>query len=152
MRALRIILEALLDLVVSAVSALLLYVALQELVRRPGADTAMLGSMVPVTARKLPWLVVIAVVLLLLWVGARVIGGQRGMLWGAWRWLIRVGWWWSVVALLLFIGVAIYGAVTRGMSNLNWGFAFGYLAVLLPVLLACGVARRRAAPVGRTSG
>jgi hypothetical protein len=152
LRALRIILEALLDLVVPAAGALLLYVALQELVRRPGADTAMLDSMVPVTERKLPWLLVIAAVLLVLWLGARAIGGQRGTLWGAWRWLVRVGWWWSVVALLLFLGVATYGGLTRGLSDVNWRFAFGYLAVVVPVLLACGIARHRSGAARRASG
>jgi hypothetical protein len=141
----RLIREALADLLASAIAAVLLYVALQELRRKPGADTALLDSMVPVTESKLPWLVVIAVLLLLLWLGARAIGGPRGSLWGAWAWLVRVGWWWSMLALLLFVGVAIYGASTRGLADMNWGFALDYLAVVVPLLLVCGYARHRAA-------
>lgn len=145
MRAVRLIREAVADLLASGVSVLLLYVALQELRRKPGPSTALLDSMVPVTQGKLPWLVVIAVLLLLLWLGARAIGGPRGTLWGAWAWLVRVGWWWSMVALLLFIGVAIYGGSTRGLGDMNWGFALDYLAVVVPLLLLCGYARHRAA-------
>lgn len=138
------------DVMASAVIGLLLYVAVRELTRQPGVDTAVFG-MVPVTERKLPWLLVIAALLLVLWLGARAIGGARGALWGAWRWLVRVGLWWSVVALLLFAGVAAYGGWTRGMADVNWRFAFGYLAVVVPVLLACGIARHRSAAVRRAS-
>ena len=152
MRTLRIIRQALLDLVASGASVLLLYVAVQELLRKPAANTAMLGSMVPVTERKLPWLIVIAVVLLLLWVGVRAVGGRRGPILGAWRWLARVGFWWSVVAMLLFIGVAIYGLSTRGLSGLNWGFSLGCLTLVLALVLACGFARQRTAPVEDQGG
>ena len=145
MRTVRLIREAVVDLLASGLSALLLYVSLQELRRKSGHDTAMLDSMVPVTERKLPWLVVIAVLLLLLWLGARAIGGPRGTLWGAWSWLVRAGWWWSMVALLLLIGVALYGGITRGLADMNWRFALDYLAVVVPLLLACGYARHRAA-------
>ena len=144
----RIIREAVLDLMTSAFAALLLFLAVQEMVRRPGADTAMLGGLVPVTARKLPWLAVIAAVLLALWLGARAIGGQRGTLWGAWRWLVRLGLWWSVAALLVFIGVAANGAFTRDISDLNWRFALGYLAAVVPIVLACAIAWQRTAPSG----
>jgi hypothetical protein len=145
MRPVRLIGEAVMDLLVSGLACLLLYVALEELLRKPGHDTAVLDSMVPVTERKLPWLIVIAVLLLLLWLGARAIGGPRGVLWGAWAWLVRIGWWWSVAALLLFIGVAAYGGSTRGLADVNWGFALDYLAVVVPLLLVCGYARRRGA-------
>jgi hypothetical protein len=145
MRPVRMIGEAVLDLVVSGVACLLLYVALEELLRKPGHNTAVLDSMVPVTERKLPWLIVIAGLLLLLWLGARAIGGPRGALWGAWAWLVRIGWWWSVAALLLFIGVAAYGGSTRGLADMNWGFALDYLAVVVPLLLVCGYARQRGA-------
>ena len=145
MRAVRLIREALANLLASGLAALVLYVALQELRRKPGHDTAFLDSMVPVTESKLPWLVVIAVLLLLLWLGARAIGRPRGILWGAWVWLVRAVWWWSVLALLLFIGVAIYGGSTRGLADMDWRFALDYLAVVVPLLLLCGYARHRAA-------
>jgi hypothetical protein len=148
----RIIREAVLDLVASAFAAVLLYLAVQEMVRQPSLNTAMLGGSVPVTVHKLPWLAVIAAVLLALWLGARAIGGPRGTLWGAWRWLLRIGLWWSVAALLLFIGVAATGVFTRDISDMNWRFALGYLAVVVPIVLTCGIARQRTAPVGRESG
>jgi hypothetical protein len=143
--------EAVLDLLASAFAFVLLFIAIQELVRRPGLSTAMLGGLVPVTAHKWPWLLVIAAVLLALWLGATAIGGPRGALWGAGRWLARFGFWWSVLALLLFAGVAVNGALTRSISDLNLGFSLGYLAVVLSVLLACGIARRRTAHIGRGS-
>ena len=145
----RIIREAVLDLLASAAGAMLLYVSVQELVRQPGLSTAMLGGMVPVTTHKAPWLVLMALVLLALWLAARAVGGQRGTLWGAWRWMVRLGLWWSVAALLVFLGVAVYGAFTRDLSELNWGFALGYLAVVTPIALACAIARRRTASVGQ---
>lgn len=144
--------EAVLDLVASAFAAVLLFLAVQEMVRQPGLNTAMLGGLLPVTTHKLPWLAVIAAVLLALWLRARAIGGQRGALWGACRWLVRLGLWWSVAALLLFVGVAASGAFTRNLSDLNWRFALGYLAVVVPIVLACGIARQRTAPVERESG
>jgi hypothetical protein len=148
----RIIREVVLDLVASAVAFVLLFIAVQELVRRPGLSTAMLGGMVPVTVHKWPWLLVIAAVLLALWLGARAVGGPRGALWGAWRWLVRIGLWWSAVALLLFIGVAVSGTFTHSFSELNWGFALGYLAVVVPILVVCGILRQRSGSVGLGSG
>ena len=144
----RIIREAALDLMSSAAAAMLLYLGLQELLRHPGVDTAMLGGLVPVTEHKLPWLLVIAVVVLALWLRVRAIGGRRGALWGAGRWLVRLGLWWSVAALLLFIGVAATGALTRSLAQFNWRFALGYLAVVVPMALVCGIARRRTAAPG----
>jgi hypothetical protein len=148
----RIVREALLDLVASAFAAVLLYLAVQEMVRHPSLNTAMLGGLVPVTVHKLPWLTLIAAVLLALWLGARAIGGPRGTLWGARTWLVRIGLWWSVAALLLFIGVAANGVFTRDLSDMNWRFALGYLAVVVPIVLGCGIARQRSAPVGREGG
>jgi len=75
-------------------------------------------------------------------------GGRRGALWGAGRWLVRLGLWWSVAALLLFIGVAATGALTRSLAQFNWRFALGYLAVVVPMALVCGIARRRTAAPG----
>jgi len=148
----RVIREALLDLIISAAGAALLYVAEQELVRRPGVDSALLAGMVPVTALKFPWLFVIIGVLLLLWLWVRTIGGQRGTFWGASRWLVRLGLWWSTAALLLFVGVAAHGAVTRDAADFNWPFALGYLAVAVPIGLACGVAWRHTSPVRPAGG
>jgi hypothetical protein len=143
----RIIREVLVDLLASAAIGLLLHIAVQELVRQPGVDTAMLGGMVPVTAQKWPWVLVIAALLLILWLAARALGGPRGVLWGAWRWLVRLGLWWSATALLLFIGVAVYGACTRDLSDLNWGFALLYLVIVIPVVLVCWLIRRRSSPI-----
>jgi hypothetical protein len=147
----RLIREAVLDLMASAFAAVLLFIAVQELMRKPGLKTAMLGGLVPVTVHKFPWLVVIAAVLIALWLGVRAIGGQRGALWGAWRWLARLGLWWGALALLLFVGVGAGGAFTRNLSDLNWGFALGYLAVVVPIVVACGILRQRTAPVGHNS-
>jgi len=137
--------EALLDLLASGAGALLLYVCWQELRRKPGANTALLDSMLPVTERKYPWAILLLLVLALLLLGARAIGQPRGLIWGIWRWAIRAAWWWSLVALLLFIGVALYGGVTRGLAGLNWGFVLDFLAVVLPLVLLCGYARQRTA-------
>jgi hypothetical protein len=142
----RLVRQVVLDLLASAVAFVLLFIAIQELVRRPGLSTAMLGGMVPVTVHKWPWLLVIAAVLLGLWLLARAVGGPRGTLWGASQWLVRVGLWWSAIALLLFLGVAISGAFTHNISELNWGFALGYLAVVLPILIVCGLIRRHTGP------
>jgi hypothetical protein len=148
----RVIREAVLDLIISAAGAALLYVAEQELVRRPGVDSALLAGLVPVTVHKLPWLAVIIGVLLLVWLLVRAIGGQRGALWGAVRWLVRLGLWWSTAALLLFAGVAAHGAVTRDAADFNWPFALDYLAIVVPIGVACGLAWRRTPSVTRDIG
>ena len=88
-------------------------------------EYASLEGMVPIAASKAPWLLLIAVLLLALWFSARAMGGRRGTLWGLWRGLLRLGPWWSVVALLLFAGVAIVGVRTQPLSDLNWSFALG---------------------------
>ena len=54
---------------------------------------------------------------------------------------------WSAVALLLFMGVAVNGAFTRSFSELNWGFALGYLGVVVPILVVCGILRQRTGPL-----
>jgi hypothetical protein len=142
-RTLSVIKEAVLVLLSSAAAALLLFVCFQELTRPAGMQYATLGRMIPITTNKAPWWLLIAVVLLALWSGAYVTGKPRGVLWGLWRWALRVGFWWSGVALLLFAGVAIYGACTRSISDLNWPFALGYLAASVPILIACGIGRVR---------
>jgi hypothetical protein len=150
-RTVRLIREIVLDLLVSAIAFVLLFISVQELIRRPGLSSAMLGGMVPVTVHKWPWLLVIAAVLLALWFLVRAIGGPQGTLWGALQWLVRVGLWWSAIALLLFLGVAINGAFTHNISELNWGFALGYLAIVLPILIVCGLLRRRGGPTVQPS-
>lgn len=143
MRTLSVIKEALLVLLSSAAAALLLFVCLQEITRPAGMQYATLGRMIPITANKAPWWLLIALLLLALWFGAYLMGKPRGLLWGLWRWGLRIGFWWSAVALLLFAGVAIYGVCTRPLSDLNWPFALGYLAVSVPILILCGLGRVR---------
>ncbi len=144
MRSLQIIIEAARDLLVSAASAVLLFISVQELVRHPGSDTAMFGGLLPITVHKAPWVLVIVAVLLALWLQVRALSGPRDTLWKLRTWVLRVGFWWSVAALVLFAGVAGYGAATRSLADLNWRFVLGYLALTIPLLLVCGYGRRRA--------
>jgi hypothetical protein len=139
----RLIKEALLDLIISGLAAVLLFYSVQELIRTPGVSSAMLGGLLPVTTIKWPWVVVIAVVLLVLWLRVRALGARRGVTAGAIRWLVRLGLWWSLVALLVFTGAAIDGALHRNLSDLNWSFAGSYLGLDLAVLLGCAYARAR---------
>jgi len=143
-RTLSVIKEALLVLVSSAAAALLLFVCFQEITRPAGMKDATLGRLLPIATNKSPWWLLIAVVLLAVWFGAHAMGKPRGVLWGLWRWGVRIGFWWSGVALLLFAGVAIHGAHTRSVADLNWRFALGYLVVSVSILTACGIGRVRA--------
>jgi len=143
MRVVWVIKEAALVLLSSASGGLLLFVSLRELTRPPGVEYASLKGTVPITTSKAPWLLLIAVLLLALWFSARAMGGRRGTLWGLWRGLLRLGLWWSVVALLLFAGVAIVGVRTQPLSDLNWSFALGSMAALLLILIACALGRAR---------
>jgi hypothetical protein len=142
-RTLSVIKEALLVLVSSAAAALLLFVCFQELTRPAGMKDATLGRLLPITTNKSPWWLLIAVVLLAVWFGAHAMSKPRGVLWGLWRWGVRIGFWWTGVALLLFVGVAIHGARTRSVADLNWRFALGYLLVSVAILIACGIGRVR---------
>jgi hypothetical protein len=146
-RPVQIIIEAARDLLVSGASAVLLFISLQELVRHPGSDSAMFGGLLPITVHKAPWVLVIAAVLLALWLQVRALRGPRDTLWKLRTWVVRVGFWWSVAALVLFAGVAGYGAATRSLADLNWRFALSYLGLTIPLLLVCGYARRRAIEV-----
>jgi len=123
---------------------LLLFVCFQEITRPAGMKDATLGRLLPIATNKSPWWLLIAVVLLAVWFGAHAMGKPRGVLWGLWRWGVRIGFWWSGVALLLFAGVAIHGAHTRSVADLNWRFALGYLVVSVSILIACGIGRVRA--------
>ena len=144
MRTLSLIKEAVLVLASSAAAALLLFVCVQEIIRPAGVQDATLGRIVPITSIKSPWWLLIAVVVLAVWLSARAMGKPRGALWGLWQWGVRVGFWWSGVALLLFVGVAIHGAHTRSVDDLNWRFTLGYLVVSVSILIACGIGRARA--------
>lgn len=143
MRTLSVIKEALLAMMSSAISALLLFVCYQEIVRPAGVKDATLGRLLPITPNKSPWWLLIAVVLLAVWFIARAIGKPRGALWGLWRWGVRAGFWWSGVALLLFAGVVIHGFGTRSVADLNWRFVLSYLVVSIAILVACGIGRVR---------
>ena len=149
MRPLQIISEAARDLLVSGASAVLLYISVQELIRHPGSDSAMFSGLLPITVHKVPWVLVIVAVVLALWLQVRALSGPRDTLWKLRAWLARVGFWWSVAALVLFAGVAGYGAATRSLADLNWRFVLSYLGLTLPSLLVCGYARRRAIEVVR---
>jgi hypothetical protein len=52
------------------------------------------------------------------------------------------------VALVLFIGVAVSGALTHHWSDLDWGFALAYLTVVIPIVLTCGTLLQHDAPFG----
>jgi hypothetical protein len=138
-----VIKEALLVLASSAAAALLLLVCVQEIIRPAGVQDATLGRLLPITSNKSPWWLLIAVVLVAVWFGARAVGKPRGVLWGLWRWGLRIGFWWSGVALVLFAGVAIHGAHTRSVADLNWPFTLGYLTVSVAILIVCGIGRAR---------
>jgi hypothetical protein len=129
----------------SVVAGLLLLISLLELIRRPDFDSAMFGGLVPVTTHKLPWALVILAVLLALWLGLRRLGGARGIFWAAAVWVSRLGIWWSIAGLMLYLGVAVYGGLTRGLDGLNWPFALGFPVLLLALLLGFSLAWRRIA-------
>jgi hypothetical protein len=142
-RTLSLIKEGLLVLLSSAVAALMLFVCFQELTRPPGMQYATLGRLLPITTNKTPWWLLIIVVVLALWFIARAMGKPHGLLWGLWRLGVRIGFWWSAVALLLFADVAVNGAHTRSVADLNWGFALAYVAASILILIVCGIARVR---------
>jgi hypothetical protein len=109
----------------------------------------MSGGLVPVTMHKSPWLAGMITVLLALWVSARAIGGARGALWGAVA---------MAAARRAMVGCRGPGAVhpRRGQRCLNppdpnWGFALGYLTVVIPIVLTCGILLQHDAPFGRHS-
>lgn len=143
MRIIGLIREALLTWLGTAGAVMALFVSVRELTRLPGVQNATLNGMVPITVSKLPWVVLILVVLVLLVLRARAIGAQRGMLWGIRTWLLRAGFWWSVLALLLFVGVLIYGILTQHLADLRWPFSIGFLVVTLIALVGFHAARVR---------
>ena len=74
MRTVSVVKEGLLVLASSAAAAVLLLVCVQEIIRPPGVQDATLGRLLPITSNKSPWLLLIAVVLLAVWFGARAVG------------------------------------------------------------------------------
>jgi hypothetical protein len=143
-RALRLIACAMLELVGSALSAAALITAVRELTRRQSAF-GLWGGTIPITDHKWPWVVLLLVLVLCLFLIARAIGGPRGLIWGAVVWLLRIALWWAAAALLVFLGVVVYGLCTQSISDLNVRFALSYLVVSLAATLIFWQLHRRSA-------
>ena len=143
MRALRIVREALLYLLGSGLGLFALLTSARELLRRPAGGIGLWGDIVPFTEHRWPWLLVIAVLLALLWLVCRMVGGARGPIWGALAVGLVSAFWWSAVALLLFLGIAAHGFATHPIAYLNWPFAVSYLLITLIVLALCAWLQRR---------
>jgi hypothetical protein len=141
-RALRIVRQALLCLLGSGLGAVALLTCVRELVRAPNG-AGLWGGAVPITQHKWPWVLVLAALLVTLWVVVRSVGGARGLLWGGLMAGLRTGFWWSIAALLVFLGVAIRGFATHPIADLSWPFALGYLLSALLVLALCVWLQRR---------
>jgi hypothetical protein len=122
----------------SAIAALAGYAAVRE-VSHTSADSrvAFLGGLIPITSVKFPWIVVLLTTLAALWFVVRLKGDHRGAAWGLWIWTLQLGITWSIAALLLFTGTLLYGLSQRTLSDLNWGFSLGYLAVAVIPLTTC---------------
>lgn len=148
MPILRVIRMLLLTLVGSAVAAGTLFISVMQLGRAPRFDKALLGGLIPITVRKWPWAILIAVVLLLAWLAFRRTARQYGLGRGIRIWALQLGMSWSLAALLLLVGVFLYGIRTRSLADLNWPFTVGSLASVAVVLVGCSLGWRshRAAP------
>ncbi len=121
----------------SAIAALAGYVAVRQFSHAAeDSRVAILGGLIPITAAKFPWVVVLLATLAALWFVVRLKGDQRGAAWGLRIWGLELGISWSIVALLLFAGTLSYGLSRRSLSDLNWAFSLGYLAVAVIVLTA----------------
>ena len=142
MRTLRVIREALIDLVSSTVVVFILISAVRELRGTPNANGLWAGLM-PITERKWPWLVLILLILALVWHALRRLGGARGILWGAAIWLRRLAFCWSMTALVLFASALVIGLFEQPLSSLNWHFAIGYLSITLGIAYISELFRRR---------
>jgi hypothetical protein len=143
MRALRLLKLALLDLVLSALAAIVFLMGIKGLFRHPEAGAGMLDALLPGAVRKPVYALLIVLAVVGLWRGARLVGNGRGTIVGATTLLARIGLWWSVVALAVFVGVALYGASDHHLSELNWPFALGYLVVTLAVAGLCAFTWQR---------
>jgi len=142
-RALRIGREALLYLLGSALGLVALLTCAREVLRPAAGGAGLWGGTVPFTEHKWPWMLGFAALLALLWLVCRIIGGVRGLVWGALMVGLLTAFWWSAAALLLFLGVAIHGFATHSIAYLNWPFAIGYLLITLTVLVLCAWLQRR---------
>ena len=143
MRALRIVREALLYLLGSGLGLVALLTSAREMLSRPAGGVGLWGDIVPYTEHRWPWVLVLAALLALLWLVFRIIGGARGLIWGALVVGLLSAFWWSAVALLLFLGVAIHGFATHPIAYLNWPFAVSYLLITLIVLMLRAWLQRR---------
>ena len=143
MRALRIVREALLYLLGSGLGLVALLTSAREMLSRPAGGVGLWGDIVPYTEHRWPWVLVLAALLALLWLVFRIIGGARGLVWGALLVGLLSAFWWSAAALLLFLGVAIHGFATHPIADLNWLFAVSYLLITLIVLVLCARLQRR---------
>lgn len=143
MRALRIGREALLYLLGSGLGLVALLTCAREVLRPPAGGAGLWGGTVPFTEHKWPWMLGFVALLALLWLVFRIIGGVRGLIWGALVVGLLTAFWWSAAALLLFLGVAIHGFATHPIADLNWPFAVGYLLITLIVLVLCAWLQRR---------
>jgi hypothetical protein len=141
-RAVRIVREALLYLLGSGLGAVALLTCVRELLRAPNG-AGLWGGAVPITEHKWPWVLVLAAALVTLWVALRSVGGARGLIWGGLMAGLRTGFWWSIAALLVFLGVAIRGFVTHPIVDLIWPFALSYLLSALLLLALCVRLQRR---------
>jgi hypothetical protein len=142
-RALRVVREALLYLLGSGLGLFALLTCARELRRRPAGGVGLWGGTVPFTEHKWPWVLVIAALLALLWLVCRMIGGARGASWGALAVGLLSAFWWSAVALLLFLAIAIHGFATHPIADLNWLFAVSYLLITLLVMAPGAWLKRR---------
>jgi hypothetical protein len=141
-RSVRLAGEALFYLLVPGLGAIALLTCVNELRRAPD-EVGLLGGTVPITEHKWPWALALIALLLVAWLVVRAVGGASGWVWGALLSGLRVVFWWSVAALLLFLGVAIYGFATHPLADLSWPFTLGYLLVTLGALVSSGWLQRR---------
>lgn len=141
MRIVRMIIQAVRELGVAVLTAALLYIAARHL--RPSGSAVIHAEISPFTTQNLPWVLVAAAVPTALWLRVRSRAGGQRAVWAACLWLVRIATWWGIAALLLFLGVVIYGITDRNLSDLNWRFSLGYLLTVVSFLAACVFARRR---------
>ena len=143
MRALRIVREALLCLLGSGLGLVALLTCAREVLHRPAGGVGLWGGIVPFTDHRWPWVLALVALLALLWLVFRIVGGVRGLIWGALVVALLTAFWWSAAALLLFLGIAIHGFATHPIADLNWLFAVSYLLITLIVLVLCARLQRR---------
>jgi hypothetical protein len=141
-RALRLAGQAVFYLLVPGLSAVAALTCVNELRRAPD-EFGLLGGTVPITEHKWPWALALLLLPAALWLVARTVGGARGLVWGVLMAGLRTAFWWSVVALLVFVGVAIHGFATHPIADLIWPFTLGYLLATLSALASSALLQRR---------